>query len=111
MAAVVTSRVRFTRALQSRPFVLLWGGQTISALGDGAYVPALAWQVLVLTHYSAAMAAILTATIIPRLVFLLVGGLIADRLPRRLVLFCADAGRACVVGGITILGWTNHLAL
>src|SRR5262249_31773660 len=57
------------------------------------------------------MGAILTATITPRLVFLLLGGLIADRLPRRLVLFCSDAGRACVVGGITILGWTAHLAL
>jgi len=99
----VAKQVRFTRALQSRPFVLLWGGQTISALGDGAYVPALAWQVLVLTHSSAAMAAILSATIIPRLLFLLMGGLIADRLPRRLVLFCSDAGRAIVVGGITIL--------
>src|SRR5262245_32399592 len=100
MGIRVASRVRFTRALQSRPFALLWGGQTISALGDGAYVTALAWQVLLLTHSSAAMAAILTATIIPRLVFLLVGGLIADRLPRRLVLFCSDAGRAFVAGGI-----------
>ena len=42
MATVVTGRVRFARALQSRPFALLWGGQTISALGDGAYTPALA---------------------------------------------------------------------
>lgn len=111
MGIGVASRVRFARALQSRPFALLWGGQTISALGDGAYMPALAWQVLVLTHSSAAMAAILSATIISRLIFLLLGGLIADRLPRRLVLFCSDAGRAFVVGGITILGWTNHLAL
>jgi MFS family permease len=111
MAAVVTSRVRFARALQSRPFALLWGGQTISALGDGAYTPALAWQTLLLTHSSAALAAIVTATIVPRLIFLLIGGLAADRLPRRAVLFCADAGRALAVGTIAALSWTNTLAL
>ncbi len=111
MAAVVTSRVRFARALRSRPFALLWGGQTISALGDGAYTPALAWQTLLLTHSSAALAAIVTATIVPRLIFLLIGGLVADRLPRRTVLFCADAGRALAVGAIAALSWTNTLTL
>jgi MFS family permease len=111
MAAVVTSRVRFARALQSRPFALLWGGQTISALGDGAYTPALAWQTLVLTHSSAALAVIVSATIVPRLIFLLIGGLVADRLSRRTVLFCADAGRAFAVGAIAALSWTNTLAL
>jgi len=111
MAAVVTSRVRFARALQSRPFALLWSGQTISALGDGAYTRALAWQALLLTHSSAALAAIVTATIVPRLIFLLIGGLVADRLPRRMVLFCADAGRALAVGAIAALSWSNSLAL
>jgi MFS family permease len=111
MAAVVTGRVRFARALQSRPFALLWSGQTISALGDGAYTPALAWQTLLLTHSSVALAAIVTATIVPRLIFLLIGGLVADRLPRRAVLFCADAGRALAVGVIAALSWTNTLAL
>lgn len=33
----LTSRIRFIRALQSRAFALLWIGQTISALGDGAF--------------------------------------------------------------------------
>ena len=111
MATVVTSRVRFARALRSRPFALLWGGQTISALGDGAYTPALAWQTLLLTHSSIALAAIVTATIVPRLIFLLIGGLVADRLPRRTVLFFADAGRALAVGAIAALSWTNTLAL
>ena len=45
----LASRVRFIRALQSRPFALLWLGQTISVLGDGAFDIALAWQVLLLT--------------------------------------------------------------
>src|SRR5215469_15810278 len=82
MNAPSSAWLRAVSALRSRPFALLWSGQTISALGDGAYTPALAWQVLLLTHSSVAMAAIVTATVIPRLIFLLIGGLAADRLPR-----------------------------
>jgi len=104
-------RLRAVSALRSRPFAWLWSGQTISALGDGAYTPALAWQVLLLTHSSVAMAVIVTATVVPRLLFLLIGGLVADRLPRRLVLFASDAGRASVAAGIAGLAWTNSLML
>jgi DHA3 family tetracycline resistance protein-like MFS transporter len=107
----VTERIRAARALRSRPFALLWSGQTISALGDGAYTPALALQTLALTHSSAALAAIIAATIVPRLIFLLVGGLVADRLPRRAVLFVSDTGRALAVGGIAVLSWSGALHL
>jgi MFS family permease len=111
MVTGLTHRIRATGALRSRPFALLWGGQTLSALGDGAYTPALAWQTLVLTHSSAALAAVVTATIVPRLIFLLVGGLVADRLPRRAVLFVSDAGRALVVGAIAALSFSGALEL
>jgi len=102
-------RLRFARALRSRPFALLWLGQTISTLGDGAYLTALAWQVLVLTGSGAAMGIVLIATSVPRVLFLLLGGVIADRLPRRLVMLWADAGRAIAVGAIAVLSYTNTL--
>jgi MFS family permease len=105
----IGGRFRFARALRSRPFALLWLGQTISTLGDGAYLTALAWQVLVLTGSGAAMGIVLIATSIPRLLFLLLGGVIADRLPRRLVMLWADAGRAIAVGAIAVLSYTNTL--
>jgi Transmembrane secretion effector len=111
METGLTHHIRAAHALRSRPFALLWGGQTISALGDGAYTPALAWQTLVLTHSSAALAAVVSATIVPRLIFLLVGGLVADRLPRRTVPFVSDAGRALVVGAIAALSFSGALEL
>jgi DHA3 family tetracycline resistance protein-like MFS transporter len=108
-AAGISDRLRFARALRSRPFALLWLGQTISTLGDGAYLTALAWQVLILTGSGAAMGIVLIATSLPRLLFLLLGGVIADRLPRRLVMLWADAGRAVAVGAIAVLTHTNML--
>jgi DHA3 family tetracycline resistance protein-like MFS transporter len=105
----IGGRFRFARALRSRPFALLWLGQTISTLGDGAYLTALAWQVLILTGSGAAMGIVLIATSVPRVVFLLLGGVIADRLPRRLVMLWADVGRATAVGAIAVLSYTNTL--
>lgn len=109
MDVLVTHRLRFLRALRSRLFVLFWTGQTISALGNGAFSTALAWQVLVLTGSATAMGVILVAQTLPLLIFLLIGGVAADHLPRRLVLLWSDAGRAAVVLLIAALGWTHLL--
>jgi DHA3 family tetracycline resistance protein-like MFS transporter len=105
----IGGRLRFARALRSRPYALLWLGQTISTLGDGVYLTALAWQVLILTGSGAAMGIVLIATSLPRLLFLLLGGVIADRLPRRLVMLWADGARALAVGAIAVLSYTNTL--
>lgn len=103
--------IRVLRALHSRQFALLWSGQTISSLGDGAFATALAWEVLLLTKSSAAMGLVVTAEIVPRLLFLLLGGVAADRLPRRLVMLWSDAGRAIVILLIAVLGWLHLLQL
>jgi MFS family permease len=107
----LATRMRFARALTSRPFALLWAGQTISALGDGAFFVAVAWQVLVLTGSATAMGVVLVAESVPRVLFLLVGGVVADRLPRRLVLLWSDTCRALAVGSIAALGWLHVLQL
>lgn len=101
--------VRVARALRSRPFALLWAGQTISALGDGAFYTALAWTVLLLTHSATAMGIVAIAQSVPVVLFLLVGGVAADRLPRRLVLLWSDGGRGVVVLAIAALGWLGIL--
>lgn len=111
MSATLASKIRFTRALSSRPFALLWAGQTISALGDGAYFTALGWEVLLLTHSAGAMGLVLVASSTPRLIFLLIGGVTADRVSRRAVMLWSDAGRAVAVLTIAVLGWANVLQL
>ena len=70
---------------------------------------ALAWQILLLTRSATAMGIVMTAEMIPRLLFLLLGGVAADRLPKRLVMLCSDAGRAIVVLVIALSGWFHLL--
>lgn len=109
MIAPLTQRLRFARALKSRPYALLWIGQSLSGLGDGIFYIALAWQVLLMTHSGTAMGLVLVASTIPRLVFLLIGGVTADRLPRRTIILWSDGGRGVVVLLISILGFAGLL--
>ncbi len=109
MNLAFTERFRFARALRSRPYALAWIGQTISSLGDGIFTIALAWQVLLMTHSGLAMGIVLVAAMIPRLVFVLLGGVVADRLPRRLIILWSDGGRGVVVLLICILGFSGVL--
>lgn len=103
--------IRFTQALQHRAFAWFWAGQTISGLGDRAFSTALAVVVYQLTGSSLAMGLFLTAQMVPQLIFTLFGGVAADRLPRRLVLLCADAGRGLIVFIIALLAWLHLLQL
>src|SRR5258708_39592575 len=92
MLAIFKERLRFARALQSRPYAMVWIGQTLSGLGDAIFYIALAWQVLLMTHSGTAMGIVLVASTIPSLVFTLLGGVTADRLPRRLIILWSDGG-------------------
>ncbi len=109
MITTFYQRLRFARALRSYPYAMLWVGQAISALGNAIFTLALAWQVLLMTHSGTAIGLVLLAGSVPRLVFTLLGGVAADRLPRRKIILWSDGGRGLVVFFITILGLTGHL--
>jgi MFS family permease len=107
--ATLWQRLHFARAFRSRPYAMLWAGQAISSLGNSVFSIALAWQVLLMTHSGTAIGIVLLTMSIPQLVFVLIGGVAADRLPRRTIILWSDGGRGLVVLLITILGFTGHL--
>lgn len=83
----------------------------MSALGNGTFYVTLAWQVLVLTGSGTAMGLVLVAEFTPRIVFVLFGGVLADRVSRRLMLLWSDGARAVLVLGIATLGWLHLLQM
>ena len=98
------------RALAYRPFALLWAGQTISRFGDGLHLIALAWWVLEETGSAGAMGTVLLVATIPELLFLLLGGVAVDRLPRLRLLLASDLLRGVAVGLVAFLAWQALLA-
>jgi MFS family permease len=111
VALWLVQRLTFARALASRPFRLLWLGQTVSNVGNSVFSLALAWQVLLMTHSATAMGLILMARLIPNLVFVLIGGVAADRLPRRSIVLWSDGLRGLVLLSVTVLGVAGLLQL
>jgi MFS family permease len=101
--------VTLLSSLRHRPFALLWSGQTISRLGDSLYSVALAWWVLQATGSAAAMGTVLIFSFTPMLIFLLIGGVAVDRLPRLRVMVASDVASGLVVLGVAALAALGRL--
>jgi MFS family permease len=104
-------RVRLFAPLAHRDYRLLVGGMSVSLLGDGLFLVALAWQVYALSNAPTALASVGIAMTIPTIVCLLLGGAVSDRYDRRVVMLCADAGRAAGLGVLAFLSVTGSLRL
>src|SRR4051812_45781065 len=72
--------------LAEREFRLLFFGRTISFVGNAFAMTAIAFAVLEVTGSKADLGYVLAARALPQVVFLLIGGVWADRLPRHLVI-------------------------
>jgi MFS family permease len=97
------SRVRLLAPLAHRDYRLLAGGMSVSLLGDGLFLVALAWQVYTMSDAPTALATVGIAMTIPTITCLLVGGAVSDRFDRRLVMLTADIVRAIVLGALAAL--------
>ena len=75
--------VRGFRALRVRNYRLFFIGQLISLTGSWMQTTAQAWLVLELTRSPLALGLVTTLQFLPLMLFSLVGGVIADRAPKR----------------------------
>jgi MFS family permease len=93
-----------TGPLGQRQFRALLAGRAISMLGSAIAPVAIAFAVLDLTGSAAALGLVLAARSIPEVVFMLVGGVIADRFDRARVLVAANVVASGTQGiGTTLL--------
>src|SRR5712691_1194506 len=97
--------------LRERNFRLLWTGQAVSAAGDALTPVALAFATLQIAHSASALGLVLAASTTARVVFLPIGGVWADRLPRQLVMLSSDSIRAVAELTLAVLLITGHAQL
>lgn len=102
---------RLLQPLRHRDFRLLWGGQTISLLGDGIFNVALVWQTLAISSTPGALALVTLARSGPRLALLLLAGAVSDRVSRRRLIVTTDALQGIAIGAIAALALTADLQL
>ena len=87
--------------LRHRNFRLVFGAYAISVFGDFVVPVALAFAVLDLTGSATDLGIVLGARVLPIVLFVLVGGVWADRLPRHHVIVASNVVRA---SGQALLG-------
>jgi MFS family permease len=109
--AAPADRPRTLSAFRSRDFRLLWGGQTVSFIGDAAFLVALGWRVTTMTGSAGTLGFVLALMAAAMLSTLLLGGVLADRHSRRLMMIGSDVARAVLVGVLAVIDGTGRLGL
>jgi hypothetical protein len=97
--------------LREPNFRWYFAAQVVDGVGSYMAPVALAFAVLHVSDSPRALGAVLAANSIPLVVFLLVGGVIADRLPRLLVIRVGNLGAAATQGVVAALVLTGHAQL
>lgn len=97
---------------RDRRFLLLASARTISVLGNGFARVALAFAVLALPGGGPGqLSLVLACQAVPQLAFILVGGVIADRMSRSRLMVAADLVGAAAYGGLAAMVLTGHAPL
>jgi hypothetical protein len=107
----VAPAVSSSHPLRNADFRRVWIGSTISLFGDQFYLVALPWLVLQITGSGMALGAILMLGGVPRAAFMLLGGVMTDRLSPRRILIATATGRMLLVAATAVLIYLHLLQL
>jgi len=107
----ILDRFRMVEPLRSRDFAFYWMATTLALVADGIYYVAIAWQVYDLSNAPTALSLVGVAWSVPMVVFVLWGGVAADRFDRRLLIAIAGAARAVAMGALAALALTGAIEL
>ena len=95
-------------AFRSRDFRLVWSAQAISLVGDAAFVTALGWRTFTLAG-SGKLGLVLACQALAMLTTVLIGGALADRTERRMMMIASDLARFAAVGALAAVDASGHL--
>jgi MFS family permease len=103
--------VVFRGPLRSRNFRLLLTANVASLAGSSVYYVAIPFAVLGIGGSASDVGYVTVARLIPSVAFLLVGGAVADRLPRQQVMVAANAVQALAQGTAAGVLLTGHASV
>src|SRR2546422_5278578 len=97
------------RALRHRDFRVFFAGQAVALVGSWMQQVAQAWLVLSLTNSPLRLGLVGSLNFLPILLFALVGGAVADRLPKRRLLVLTQSLLFCQTLMLALLIVTDHV--
>ena len=105
------SKIGVMKPLRYRDFRVLWTGMTVSLLGDGIYLVAIAFQVYELSNSPTALSVVFFAWTAPMVLFFLLSGVLSDRFDRRMLMIASDVLRGLSIAAMGVLSLTGNLEL
>ena len=102
---------RIILPLRQRDFRLLLTGQTVSQFGNTFWLVALPFQLIALGATPVELGIAVTLSGFSSLIFILLGGVIADRLSRRRIILANDVLGALVTASVAVLAATGSLRI
>jgi MFS family permease len=108
----IAAKLRTTfRALRHRNFRLFWTGQLISLIGTWMQSASQGWLVHRLTHEPMWLGLVGTATFLPVFLFSFLGGVVADRAPKRTLIIATQSVALCLALVLSVLTFTNAVTV
>jgi DHA3 family tetracycline resistance protein-like MFS transporter len=102
---------RVLAPLRFRDFRLLIAAVAIFIFAEGMWTVVMALQVIALADDPAALSLVATCLAGGMLAFILVGGIVADRLPQRVIIIAVEAVNLVAVAAVAVLGMLGELRL
>ncbi|TLS37232.1 MFS transporter [Pseudalkalibacillus caeni] len=82
---------------KNRNFLLLWIAGLASSFAISVFLFSQSWYVVKVLDLEASLGLIFIASSVPRLIFMLVGGVVADRFSKKKIMFWSDFTRAILL--------------
>ncbi|MBO1623693.1 MFS transporter [Bacillus arachidis] len=100
-----------TSLLKNTNFLFLWAATLFSSFALAFFTFSQTWYIAKTLNLEASLGVVFVALSVPRLVFMIVGGAVADKFPKKNIMFYSNIVRALLVA--TILTWfiVGHVTL
>ncbi len=96
---------------QNKNFLLLWGAALLSSFGISFFLFSQSWYVVNVLGLEASLGWIYVASSIPRLLFMIISGTVADRFSKTKIMFLSDMIRGLLLIGLVIWFFTGGITV
>ncbi|RIW37327.1 MFS transporter [Bacillus salacetis] len=97
--------------IKNKNFVMYWLGYLFSALGDAVFILSVSWLIVDMTGSGVIMGTFLLFAGVPRVMFMLIGGIAVDRFSSRKVMLWSDILRSIVLFTFAAASMTGSTSL
>ncbi|MGG1663582.1 MFS transporter [Brevibacillus sp. NRS-1366] len=97
--------------LFTKPFILIWLSTLCSGLSISMFLFSQTWYIIQVLRQEAALGIVFIAATLPRLAFMLIGGVVADQWSKKGILFASSLLKACLMLVLGAFTWWSHSSL